>query len=84
MSMTSEGEDPERKTYKLQPICADVRPQKLVDVTIYHPLGYHHEPILSHRHAQQRQHVWMTEAVPSYDLPAESLHKTRSVRRYRQ
>ena len=37
-SMTSEREDPERKTYKLQPVRIDIRLHKLVDVTIFHPL----------------------------------------------
>jgi len=51
---------------------------KFVDVPISHPLRYHHEPRLSHRHAYERQHIWMAESPPCNNLPAEPLRDTVS------
>jgi len=49
--MTSENNGVEQETYKLQSIRVDVRLYKLVNVPIYHPLGYHYELIIGHCHA---------------------------------
>lgn len=72
--MTNEVKDLERKTYELQSICFWVRPHIRVDTAIYHPFRYHHEPILSHRHTEQWQHVRMTKTLPGHNLPTEPLY----------
>ena len=49
--MTNENNGVEQNTYKLQPIRVGARLYKLVNVPIYHPLGYHYELSIGHRHA---------------------------------
>ena len=66
------------KTYKSQMICIHNHLCKFFDVTIHHPLQYHHEPILSHRHAQQWQNIRMMKVPPCYNLPAEPLPNAAS------
>ena len=78
-SVTNKDKEIEQKAYKLQRVHISMRLHKLLDVSIPHPLRNHHEPILVHCHPQQRQHVWMTEGPPSYDLLAEPLWDTVSM-----
>ena len=61
------------RTYKSQSIRIGVRPQECLNVTFYHPFRHHNKPILGHRHTQQWQHVWVIEAPPYHNFPAEPL-----------
>ena len=60
--------------YKFKPIRIPIRLDKLVDVFVYHPFGYHCEAAVAHCHSQQREHVRVAEALPCYNLFAKSLH----------
>ena len=66
------------KTYKSQTICIHARLRKFLDITIHHPLRYHHVLILGHRHAQQWQNIQMMKVPPCYNLPAEALPNVAS------
>jgi hypothetical protein len=50
-----------------------MRLDKLVDVSVGHPFGYHHEVVIAHCRSQQREHIRMAEAFPQYNLSAEHL-----------
>jgi len=54
---------------------------KIVDISIRHPVGYHRKPSLGHRHSDKRQDIWMTKGFPCYDLLAEPLRKVPLVHR---
>ena len=57
-----------------KPICIRTLLRELIDVAILHPLRHHCELSPGHYHSQQRQHVWMTEGFPRYELLAKFLH----------
>ena len=50
-----------------------MRNYKVINVPMTHPLRYQCEAIASHRHSQQRVHVWVTKTSPHHDFLAESL-----------
>jgi len=50
-----------------------MRLDKLIDVPIRHPLGYHRELGVTHCDSQQRQYIWMAEGIPRHNLLAEPL-----------
>ena len=63
-----------------------MRLNKLVDVSVGHPFGYHHEVATFHllgvprrheaatvHHSQQREHIRMAKAFPQYNLFIEPL-----------
>ena len=70
------------KTYEPEPIDVWMCLHKFHDVSIYHPLRYHCELSLSHRHTYQRQHIWMPKVFPHHHLLAEPLRRTLSVHRH--
>ena len=77
------------ETYEFQPIRVDDHLHILINVTIHHPLRYHHKPILGHRNAKQGEHVRVIEGPPRHNLPAEPLQDMGTVShqyslRYRQ
>jgi hypothetical protein len=71
---TTSDDGPKRKAHKLQPIRIGILLQKIVDVSIVHPLRYHDKPILGHRHTQQGQHIRMTKGPPRHNLSTKPLY----------
>ena len=63
-----------KKPHKLKPIHISMRLDKLVDVSVGHPFGYHRNVAITHYHSQQREDIWMVEAFPHYNLFAEPLY----------
>ena len=68
------SEQYEKISYKLKPVHIHIRPDKLVDISVGHPFGYHREAVNVHHHAHQREHVRMTEGIPRDNFSAETLH----------
>ena len=67
-------------THQFQPIHICMRPQELVDITVYHPFRHHRVLGISHCHSYQRQNVWVAQCLPQYDLLAKPLQVTVSSR----
>lgn len=65
----------EVRPYKLEPICLLIGPNKFVDVSVFHPLGYHCKYTLIdvHHHPQEGQYIRMTKGFPSNNLLAKPL-----------
>jgi len=55
-----------------------MRLDKLIDIPIRHPLGYHRELGVTHRDSQQLQYIWMAEGIPRHNLLAERLRGSAS------
>jgi len=72
------------KPYKLKQIYIPMGLSEFVDVPVCHPLRCHREVIIIHCHPQQRQHVWMAESFPRYNLLAEPLQWSASTHNFRQ
>ena len=51
-----------------------MRLDKLVDVSVGHPFGYHRNVATTHYHSQQWEDIRMVEAFPHYNLFAEPLY----------
>ena len=52
------------KSYKLKPIYIPMRSDKPVDVSVCHPLRYHHESVVPHGDSQEREHAWVAKGSP--------------------
>ena len=63
----------EETPHKLEPVCALIGLSELIHISINHPFGYHCKILPAHRHAQQREQVWMAEAFPRHYLFAKPL-----------
>ena len=61
------------KPYKLEPIRIPIPLDKLVDVPVCHPFGYHREVAIAHCHSQERGHIRMAKGFPQHNLVAEPL-----------
>ena len=61
------------KPYKLKSVHILVCLNELVDIPIDHPFRNHCKELFSHRHSQQREHIWMAEGPPCYNFLAECL-----------
>ena len=70
------------KSYEFKPVHIPVRFDKRVDGPAHHPFGYHYEATVAHCRSQQREHVRVAEALPYYNLFAESLHNHSQFSRY--
>ena len=69
----------ERKAYQLKPVCIRMCLNKVVDVSIRHPVRYHCELGLRHSHPYQWQNIRMVECFPCDNLLAELLQRILSV-----
>ena len=63
------------RTHKLESVNVFMRPNELVDISVWHPIRYHRELSLRHQHSHQRQDIRMAKESPQDDLPAEPLHR---------
>ena len=62
-------------TYKLSAVHLPIPPREFVDVPVFHPLGYHRKPVLTHRHPEEWQDIRMPEVLPGNAFSAESLQR---------
>ena len=60
-------------TYKLDAVYMLIPLDKLVDVSVLHPLGNKCKPVFIDCHSEQRQDVWVPEVLPGDPLSAGSL-----------
>jgi hypothetical protein len=61
--------------YKLGPLCFRVRLDELIDVSVWHPFGYHYQLVFCHHHSHQWQDIWMSKGFPHNGLLAEFLRR---------
>ena len=60
--------------YQLSAVHVPIPLDKLIDISVLHPLRNHREPVFAHRHPKQRQDIRMPEVLPGNSLSAESLY----------
>ena len=59
-----------------------MRLDKLVDVSVGRPFGYHCEVAIVYCNSQQREHVQMVEVFPQYNLFVEPLRDCSQLRNF--
>jgi len=60
-------------TYELAAVHVLILLNELVDVSVFHPLGYQSKSVFVQRNSEQGQDIWMSEMFPSNPLSAEPL-----------